>query len=432
MNLFRTSLRRFSAMSAQLPASSSPFTRAVVNSMRKLSVYTCALNRSRADVVDILSHWQIRASTIRAVSCPNAPGEPHRITNQQSTPRSAVQPPPKTTKLRTLDNRPHQSSRRRSHQTKRFRDSSLPYASPNPEVLPTYQFPLPDPIIFRGLKSLTLNDTQQQSLLRLAQEGISVYSPHTAVDAAPSGMGDWLADMVTGSIQTTSSPKRDASETSSRHYSQPQYPALSSKVTSTSDPIPHDKATIIPSAPPLPKDFESAGMGRLVTFSTPQPLTAVIENIAQGTGYPGGIPIAIPHSASVDKMPIRTVGVCPGSGSSILIKGTGGNLPDLLLTGELSHHEALAVTERGSAVIALAHSNTERGYLPIMRDYLLDALKKEWEIERQKTTGAFEESTKQAGSGLVEGLDEAVKDYSVAVDVSLVDRDPYGIMVRTG
>jgi hypothetical protein len=31
-----------------------------------------------------------------------------------------------------------------------------------------------DPIIFRGLKSLTLEDTQQQSLLRLASEGISV------------------------------------------------------------------------------------------------------------------------------------------------------------------------------------------------------------------------------------------------------------------
>jgi putative NIF3 family GTP cyclohydrolase 1 type 2 len=31
-----------------------------------------------------------------------------------------------------------------------------------------------DPIIFRGLKSLTLGDPQQQSLLRLALEGISV------------------------------------------------------------------------------------------------------------------------------------------------------------------------------------------------------------------------------------------------------------------
>ncbi len=31
-----------------------------------------------------------------------------------------------------------------------------------------------DPIIFKGLKSLTLGNSQQQSLLRLAAEGISV------------------------------------------------------------------------------------------------------------------------------------------------------------------------------------------------------------------------------------------------------------------
>ena len=47
---------------------------------------------------------------------------------------------------------------------------------------------------------MTLADTQQQSLLRLALEGISVYCPHTAVDAAPEGLGDWLADIVTGKL----------------------------------------------------------------------------------------------------------------------------------------------------------------------------------------------------------------------------------------
>ena len=36
------------------------------------------------------------------------------------------------------------------------------------------------PIIFKGLKSLTLADTQQQSLLRLALEGISVHTRQKA------------------------------------------------------------------------------------------------------------------------------------------------------------------------------------------------------------------------------------------------------------
>lgn len=174
-------------------------------------------------------------------------------------------------------------------------------------------------------------------------------------------------------------------------------------------------------------------MGRLVTFSTPQPLTSVVDRIAQGVGFPGGIQIAIPQSASVDNMQIRTVGVCPGSGSGVLVKGTGDNLPDLLFTGELSHHEALAVIERGSAVVALAHSNTERGYLrAVMREKLGEVLKKEWETERDQGLKAMEESAKEAGAGLVDGLDEAYKDSECGVGVSDADRDPFGIMVRIG
>lgn len=43
-----------------------------------------------------------------------------------------------------------------------------------------------------------LANSQQNSLLRLAQEGVSVYCPHTAVDAAPNGLTDWLADVLVG------------------------------------------------------------------------------------------------------------------------------------------------------------------------------------------------------------------------------------------
>ena len=55
-----------------------------------------------------------------------------------------------------------------------------------------------DPIIFRGLKKLGMDDPQQQTILKLAAEGISVYSPHTALDAASPGLADWLVDVVEG------------------------------------------------------------------------------------------------------------------------------------------------------------------------------------------------------------------------------------------
>jgi len=50
------------------------------------------------------------------------------------------------------------------------------------------------PTIFNGLKSFTLSNPLQTSLLHCAAEGISVYSPHTALDSVWGGINDWLAE----------------------------------------------------------------------------------------------------------------------------------------------------------------------------------------------------------------------------------------------
>jgi putative NIF3 family GTP cyclohydrolase 1 type 2 len=43
---------------------------------------------------------------------------------------------------------------------------------------------------------------------------------------------------------------------------------------------------------------------------------------------------------------------------------------DLLFTGELSHHEALAAIEKGKSAITAFHSNSERAFLKSMRPKL--------------------------------------------------------------
>jgi putative NIF3 family GTP cyclohydrolase 1 type 2 len=229
-------------------------------------------------------------------------------------------------------------------------------------------------------------------------------------------MADWLCDIVTSSITPTPDTIPEIQSSSSTIYSQPTYPVPRSVDPSASNNVtPHTRTTIHPSAPPLPEGMETAGMGRFVTFNSPQPLTSVIDRIAKGTGYPGGIPIAIPQGASVDEIKIRTVGVCPGSGSSVLMNG--GSIPDLLFTGEMSHHEALAAIERGKVVVAIAHSNTERGYLrAVMRGKLEGVLKGEWEVVRKE--------------GLNSEGGEVYGDAECEVVVSEADRDPYGFMVR--
>ena len=60
------------------------------------------------------------------------------------------------------------------------------------------------PTIFRPLSSLTLSNPLQRSLLQLAQAGISVYSPHTALDSVYGGINDWLAEAFAGTNQDMS------------------------------------------------------------------------------------------------------------------------------------------------------------------------------------------------------------------------------------
>ena len=161
-------------------------------------------------------------------------------------------------------------------------------------------------------------------------------------------------------------------------------------------------------------------MGRLVTFDQPQPLTHLIERIARGVGTPKGFPVAIPQGQAVEDIEIRTVGICAGSGGSVL-KGVDA---DLLFTGELSHHEALAATEQGRCVVTLFHSNSERGYLhSVMRAKLTATLKEEWE----KVRG--EESQKDQ---VMDGWEDAIQDETVEIEVSTADRDPFGIVILQG
>lgn len=69
---------------------------------------------------------------------------------------------------------------------------------------------------------------------------------------------------------------------------------------------------------------------------------------------------------------IQSFAVCLGSGAEVL-KGCNA---DVLITGEMSHHETLAAVERGQMVIAMRHSVGEREYLaqvlrPMMQKTIL-------------------------------------------------------------
>ncbi|KAF2853907.1 NIF3 NGG1 interactin-like proteing factor 3-like 1 [Plenodomus tracheiphilus IPT5] len=296
------------------------------------------------------------------------------------------------------------------------------------------------PIIFRGLKALTFANTQQQTLLRLASHGISVYSPHTAVDAAPGGLGDWLADIVTGSRPKEATPEESEEQDTKKdnndddpfiekkrptfqlhHQPSQMTQRLAKLAPPNAEAVPHKRRPVVPQSPEL-KSHPGAGMGRIVEFDKPQPLTALLDRIGKGLNNPKGFPIAIPQDATISDINIRSVGICAGSGGSLL-----GNLDvDLLFTGEMSHHEALAAIEKGQVVISLFHSNSERGFLAeVLAEQLEEAVETEWKSLREEELKRLESADVDGEDGVREALEE--EEFEVAV--SEVDRDPYGIVV---
>jgi putative NIF3 family GTP cyclohydrolase 1 type 2 len=64
--------------------------------------------------------------------------------------------------------------------------------------------------------------------------------------------------------------------------------------------------------------------------------------------------------------PVKTIALCAGSGSSVF---SGARNADIQLTGELSHHAVLDAVHRGTTVILCEHSNTERGFLTVVKQY---------------------------------------------------------------
>ncbi len=97
--------------------------------------------------------------------------------------------------------------------------------------------------------------------------------------------------------------------------------------------------------------------GKLLTLKEPSSLSEMTHKIKAHLGL-SHIRLAKPQFHGED-FSVRSIAVCPGSGGSVLE----GVRTDVILTGEMSHHQVLAATSRGVAVVLCEHSNTERGFL---------------------------------------------------------------------
>ena len=195
------------------------------------------------------------------------------------------------------------------------------------------------PPLFEPTRRLLSSVTQQRILVRAIEAQVAIHSPHTALDAAPGGVNDWLADGLGGGLR--------------RPIQRPR------------------ESVVLGRGGEGVLDAEVAGQGRWVALEGPASLDDLVDRIKGHLGLEHVRVAAADRHGAGD--PVASVALCAGAGGDVLA----GVEADLFLTGEMRHHDILAAVAAGTSVVVCDHTNTERGVLgPLKRrlDEVWDAV----------------------------------------------------------
>ena len=279
------------------------------------------------------------------------------------------------------------------------------------------------PPIFSPLRRLDGETATSRLLLRAAHAGVAVYSPHTALDAAPGGVNDWLTvglgegatePLVDSAVLEPHAELKLVTFVPAEHAARLRaalaaagaghigdYSECSSEVPATgtflgsaaTNPAVGQAGRLETVAelriemvcpkgalgrvarvmrdvhpyeepawdvyPLVPRPAAGYGMGRALELAEPATLAALVARVKIQVGRQAVRVAASP--AHRGGAPVRRVAVCAGSGRTLFEKARGF---DVYVTGELSHHAVLAHLAAGASVILCEHSTSERGYLP--------------------------------------------------------------------
>ncbi len=293
------------------------------------------------------------------------------------------------------------------------------------------------PPIFDALKRVTGDDPKGRLILRAARRGIAVISPHTALDAAPNGMAEWLAEGVgPGGDRRAIVPAEIPDDRQSHKIvvfvpTEPTDALERVRNALASAGAGHigayelcsftlsGKGSFFGGAGTKPRVGES---GRLETVAEHRlemvcprgALPIIIETLKAFHPYEepafdlyplaqrtdrrigAGRRVTLDQPATPEEIAARVrehlglqrvrlaegsargakgamVGVCPGAGAGLLDAAIAQGC-SAFVTGEMKHHDVMRATSRGCAVILAGHTNTERGYLPRLARALSESL----------------------------------------------------------
>lgn len=178
------------------------------------------------------------------------------------------------------------------------------------------------PMIFSPIKRIHNLDFVGERILKLIQNDISYYAMHTNYDVL--GMADLSGDKMN------------------------MKNAEILEVTAEGD---------------IGKEDEPEGIGRVSDLETPMTLRECCEDV-KSAFHLGAVKVF----GNLEEK-VKRIAICPGSGKSVIQAALDKNA-DVLITGDIGHHEGIDAVAQGLAIIDGGHYGIEHIFIEDMRQYL--------------------------------------------------------------
>lgn len=195
------------------------------------------------------------------------------------------------------------------------------------------------PLIFKAMKHVTDEDFIGRRVVRMIQSDISYFAMHTNFDAAPGCMADVIADRL-GIV--FGSPLEELGEENGIAY----------------------------------------GIGKVGAIKAPMNGRAFAKKIKEEFNLPF---VTVYGSELWEEEPIKVAATCPGSGSSTireaLEKGA-----QVLVTGDIGHHDGIDAEAQGLMIIDAGHYGLEHVFMEFMENYIKERVGDEVEVIRMPLT----------------------------------------------
>lgn len=193
------------------------------------------------------------------------------------------------------------------------------------------------PMIFKGMKRVTQEDFIGRRIIRLIQNDISYYAMHTNFDVM--GMADLAADYL-GISDTRVLEITSVSETGEE------------------------------------------GIGRYGSLKKEMTVRECCEEVKQAFSLEN-----VKVFGDLERK-VKTAAISPGSGKSVISNALQAGV-DVLITGDIDHHEGIDAVAQNMTVIDAGHYGVEHIFIPYMEQYLKREAK-ELEIAVQPLTFPFQ------------------------------------------